>query len=68
MGKDGAVELKYMRDKGAVTIAQDRDSCLVYGMPGEAVALGGAKYVLPGDKIAEALVSLVARGNRKGGT
>ena len=67
MGKDGALELKHMRDKGAVTIAQDRDSSLVYGMPGEAVALGGAKYVLPGDKIADALIGLVVSDNSKRG-
>jgi two-component system chemotaxis response regulator CheB len=67
MGKDGAAELKDMRDKGAVTIAQDRDSSVVHGMPGEAIALGGASYVLPGDKIADALVRLIARDNHNGG-
>jgi len=59
MGKDGAGELKLMKDKGAVTIAQDRDSSVVHGMPGEAIALGGATHVLPADKIADALVTLV---------
>ena len=52
MGRDGAAELKMMRDKGAVTFAQDEESCIVFGMPGEAVKLGGAVYVLPPEEIA----------------
>ncbi len=46
MGKDGAVELAQMKERGAVTIAQDRESCVVYGMPAEAVKLNGAVHVL----------------------
>lgn len=61
MGKDGAAELKLMRDKGAITIAQDRESSIVHGMPGEAIALGGAAHVLPAEKIADALITLVTR-------
>lgn len=63
MGKDGAAELKLMRDKGAITIAQDRESSVVHGMPGEAIALRGATQVLPADKIAAALVALVNHRN-----
>ena len=59
MGRDGAVELKLMRDKGAVTIAQDKDTCVVYGMPGEAVKLGAAKYSLPPERISDMLNRLV---------
>lgn len=59
MGKDGAEELKSLRDAGAVTIAQDEQSSIVYGMPGEAVRLGAATYVFPPDKIGEALITLV---------
>lgn len=59
MGSDGAAELKLMKDRGAVTIAQDRDSCVVHGMPGVAIALGGATHVLAADGIAGALVALV---------
>lgn len=59
MGRDGADELKVMKDKGAVTIAQDRETSVVHGMPGEAIALGGATHVLPMEKIANALVALV---------
>lgn len=59
MGKDGAEELKLMRDKGAVTIAQDRDTSVVHGMPGEAVSLEAALYVLSPAEIAAALAGLV---------
>lgn len=46
MGNDGAEELKLMRDKGALTIAQDQQSAIIYGMPGEAARLNAAEYVL----------------------
>jgi len=58
MGKDGAWELKLMKEQGAVTIAQDRETSVVHGMPGEAIRLGGATYVLPPEKIRLALASL----------
>jgi two-component system, chemotaxis family, protein-glutamate methylesterase/glutaminase len=61
MGKDGAFELKLMREQGAVTIAQDKETSVVHGMPGEAVRLGGASYVLPPEKISIMLTSLAAR-------
>ena len=61
MGKDGANELKLMRDKGAVTIAQDRESSAVHGMPGAAIALGGASHVLAADAIGPALIALTKR-------
>ena len=59
MGKDGAPELKLMKEKGAVTIAQDKESAVVNGMPGEAVKLGAVDYVLPPEEIAALLNSLV---------
>lgn len=59
MGKDGAEELKLMRDWGAITIAQDEESSVVYGMPGEAVRLGGACHVLKPEQISETLVRLI---------
>jgi two-component system chemotaxis response regulator CheB len=59
MGKDGAKELKRMKDHGAHTIAQDRDSSIVHGMPGEAIELGAATQILPADKIAGALLAKV---------
>ena len=65
MGKDGAEELKTMKDGGAATIAQDKESCIVHGMPGEAILLGAANYVLSPERIVAALVDLVGRP-RKG--
>lgn len=58
MGRDGADELKLMQQRGALTIAQDRSSCVVFGMPGEAIRLGAASYVLNPDKIATLLASV----------
>jgi len=52
MGKDGARGLKEMLEAGSRTIAQDEPSSVVWGMPGEAVALGAAQHVLPLDQIA----------------
>lgn len=65
MGKDGAMELKLLKEKGAITIAQDKESSVVHGMPGEAISLGAAMYVLPPEKIASVLAGLV--NNRSGG-
>ena len=59
MGKDGADALKAMRDRGAVTIVQDRESSVVHGMPGAALELEGAKYVLSPEEIAAMLGRLV---------
>lgn len=64
MGKDGANELRLMKDSGAVTLAQDKESSVVHGMPGEAIQLGGATFVLAPDRIAEALASLTNPGSR----
>lgn len=56
MGDDGAKGLLEMKDAGAVTIAQDEQTCVVYGMPKEAVKLGAAGRVLPLENIAGAVV------------
>ena len=61
MGKDGAEELKMMKEIGAVTIAQDEESSVVFGMSGEAIKLGAAMYVLPPERIAATLAILVKR-------
>jgi two-component system chemotaxis response regulator CheB len=53
MGRDGAKELRLLRDKGGLTIAQDEETSAVYGMPAEAVRLKGARYVLPPDRITQ---------------
>jgi len=59
MGKDGAAELLLMKARGAITFAQDGESSVVHGMPGEAIKLEAATYVLSPEKIAAALQSLV---------
>jgi len=61
MGKDGAEQLKLMRGKGAVTIAQDEESSVIFGMPGEAVKLDAAKYVLPPTGIIDLLGQLAKK-------
>ena len=62
IGKDGAKELKLMRERGAITIAQDMDSSTIHGMPGEAIKLGAAIHVLPPLRIAKTLVRLLYKG------
>jgi two-component system chemotaxis response regulator CheB len=57
MGSDGAQGLLRMRQAGAHTIAQDEASCVVFGMPREAIALGAAASVLPLDRIADAVLN-----------
>lgn len=64
MGDDGARGLTAMRAAGARTIAQDEASCVVFGMPKEAIARGGAEFVEPLGQIAQAALRL-ARGNHK---
>jgi two-component system, chemotaxis family, protein-glutamate methylesterase/glutaminase len=59
MGKDGAEELRSMKECGAITIAQSRESCVVDGMTGEAIRLNGATYILDPQEIAETLVAIV---------
>ncbi|HEX5756534.1 MAG TPA: chemotaxis response regulator protein-glutamate methylesterase [Arenimonas sp.] len=56
MGDDGARGLREMRDAGAATLAQDEASCVVYGMPKEAVRLGGAERSLPLHEIHNAVM------------
>jgi len=47
MGSDGALGLKAMHEAGAQTLAQDEASCVVFGMPKEAIKLGSVDRVLP---------------------
>ena len=61
MGADGAKGLLQMREAGAHTIAQDEASCVVFGMPREAIKLGAAVDILPLDEIAHALQAAVTR-------
>jgi two-component system chemotaxis response regulator CheB len=55
MGNDGARGMLEMRKAGAFNIAQDEASCVVFGMPKEAIAMGGANEVHPLKKIAAAV-------------
>ena len=56
MGSDGCEGMLQMHACGAPTIAQDEDSCVVFGMPKEAIKLGGVDQVLPLDAIAAAIL------------
>jgi two-component system chemotaxis response regulator CheB len=58
MGRDGAEELRRLKEKGAITFAQDKESSVVHGMPGEAIFLDAATYVLPPRGVAAALTQL----------
>lgn len=58
MGRDGASELLLLRDRGATTIAQDKATSVVHGMPGEAIRLGAATHILPAQEIAGLLTRL----------
>ena len=57
MGDDGARGMKEMHDAGATTIAQDEHSCVVFGMPKEAIKLDAVDQVIPLDRIAMAMTS-----------
>jgi two-component system, chemotaxis family, response regulator WspF len=57
MGRDGAKGLKALRNAGALTIAQDSESCVVYGMPKAAVELDAAVEILPLETIASCLTN-----------
>ncbi len=61
MGRDGAQGLSAMRDAGAPTIAQDEGTSVIFGMPAAAIALGTAKYILPGGAIAAMLIRLTSQ-------
>lgn len=65
MGRDGADELLLLKDKGAITFAQDKESSVVHGMPGEAIKLDAATYILAPDKIAAVLASLTNSKEKK---
>jgi two-component system chemotaxis response regulator CheB len=65
MGRDGAAGLLDMRNAGAYTLAQDEASCIVFGMPREAIALGGADEVAPLSEMSRKVMArLAAMGDR----
>ena len=61
MGEDGAQELKRLKDAGALTIAQDKESSVIHGMPGQAIQIGAALQVLPPEAIAKTLTTVVTK-------
>jgi len=61
MGDDGAHGMKEMHDAGSRTIAQDEATCVVFGMPNEAIKQGGVDKVMPLDKIAAEMMRLCAQ-------
>ena len=64
MGDDGARGMKEMHDAGAKTIAQDEASCVVFGMPREAIKLHAVDQVLPLDKLPEAMMAYTHNSSR----
>jgi two-component system response regulator WspF len=68
MGRDGAKGLKALRDAGALTIAQDSASCVVYGMPKSAVELDASAEILPVQKIAPRLLQSIEVATKRNST
>ena len=64
MGADGADGLVTLRDAGAATIAEDENSCVVFGMPKEAIDRGGAVHVASLLAIPDLVIDGLARLNR----
>jgi two-component system chemotaxis response regulator CheB len=60
MGKDGAAAMLEMHEAGAYNLAQDEASCVVFGMPREAIALGAVDEVVPVQRMAERILSVLA--------
>lgn len=63
MGDDGARGMQELHETGSTTIAQDEKSSVVWGMPGEAVKLGGVDYILPLQDIATKVLSLIKQSD-----
>jgi len=60
MGSDGAKGLMHMHEAGAKTIAQSEESCVVFGMPKEAIKLGGVDATLPLTEIAQTVIKMLS--------
>jgi two-component system chemotaxis response regulator CheB len=65
MGKDGAAAMLEMKQAGAYNIAQDEASCIVFGMPREAVAVGAVDEVLPLSQIASRIMEYLGVYGRR---
>lgn len=59
MGRDGADAMKNMKDAGARCIAQDEKSCVVFGMPKEAIKTGAVEKIVPLDMVTDSVLSLL---------
>jgi two-component system chemotaxis response regulator CheB len=67
MGRDGVDGLKAVQAGGGLVLAQDEESCVVFGMPGEAIRAGVVDEVLPVHAIADRLIRMIdgeANGQR----
>ena len=67
MGRDGARELKLIKERGGKTVAQDKESSIVHGMPGEAIKLGAADHVAGAEAIADLLRRLAQENSKTQG-
>lgn len=65
MGADGAKMMKKLRDQGVRTIAQDKETCVVFGMPREAIEMNAAEFILPLEKIGNKILDLCSSNNFK---
>jgi len=61
MGADGASGMLKMKEAGAQTIAQDEVSCVVFGMPKEAIKIGAVDRIVPVDRIPQEIIRLINR-------
>ncbi|GGO74467.1 protein-glutamate methylesterase/protein-glutamine glutaminase [Bowmanella pacifica] len=61
MGKDGALGMQAIKAVGGTTLAQDEESCVVFGMPKEAIRLGGVDKVLPLGEISRTALEVLSR-------
>jgi two-component system chemotaxis response regulator CheB len=62
MGNDGAAGLLAMRNAGAYTMAQDEASCVVFGMPREAIAMGASNEVVPLHQMSQRMMTQISAG------
>ena len=62
MGRDGAAGLLRLREAGGITMAQDEETSVIFGMPAEAIRLGAVQHVLSPDRIAEMICTMVPAG------
>ena len=65
MGEDGAVGLLHLRQAGGLTFAQNRESCIVFGMPQAAARLGAARRIVDLEHMASCMMEAIAHGKRE---